>query len=186
MKLYLAYGANLNKQSMSHRCPDAVAVQPVYLQGWSLAFSGVATIRPNGRGCVAGALWAISDADEQSLDHFEGYPDLYRKEVVRVDDMDVMVYVMNGDYPSEPSTGYLMTIAQGYQDWKLDIDYLAQAVKNTQQEIYDYDLQWSTRIESQHGDSSADLADCLYLESRDDLRWLRDQWCTNRFPHTME
>ena len=27
MKLYVAYGSNLNKEQMSHRCPDA---KPVY------------------------------------------------------------------------------------------------------------------------------------------------------------
>jgi gamma-glutamylcyclotransferase (GGCT)/AIG2-like uncharacterized protein YtfP len=131
MKLYFAYGANLNIENMSYRCPDAVAVQPFYLQGWSLAFSGVATIRPDADGCVAGALWAISEDDERSLDTFEGFPSLYRKKTIQIDGMEVMIYVMNANYPSEPSTNYLMTIAQGYQDWALDISYLAEAVDST-------------------------------------------------------
>ena len=186
MKLYFAYGANLNINSMSYRCPDAVAVQPFYLQGWSLAFSGVANIRPDADGCVAGALWAISDADERSLDIFEGYPTLYRKEVIRSDGLEFMIYVMNSDGPGEPSANYLMTIAQGYQDWKLDIDYLTQAVQRTEQEINDYDLQWSTRTGSPPRDAVTDLADHVYLESGNDVRWLRDQWNPNRFPYTME
>jgi hypothetical protein len=79
-----------------------------------------------------------------------------------------------------------MTIAQGYQDWKLDIDYLTQAVQRTEQEINDYDLQWSTRTGSSPGDAATDLEDHVYLEPGNDVRRLRDQWNSNSFPHTME
>ncbi len=184
MKLYFAYGANLNIDSMSYRCPDAVAVQPFYLEGWSLGFSGVATIRPDDTGTVAGALWAISEADERALDMFEGYPSLYRKETIQSDGLEFMVYVMNSDYPNEPSSGYLMTIAQGYQDWSLDVGYLAEAVQQTEQEIYDYDLQRSTA--ARVGRNAGFMEDDLYLQSSDDVRWLRDVWHTDRSPSTLE
>lgn len=169
---------------MGYRCPDAVAVEPLYLEGWRLAFSGVATIKPDPNGVVAGALWAISEADERSLDTFEGYPSLYRKEILQVDGMEIMVYVMNSDWPSEPSANYLMTIAQGYQDWNLDLDYLARAVETTEQEIYNYDLQRSTPKRT--GRHTGFLEDSVYLESSDDVRWLRDHWNTDRYPSTME
>jgi len=184
MKLYFAYGANLNIDSMGYRCPDAVAVEPFYLPGHRLAFSGVATIVPDPRGTVAGALWAISEADERSLDTFEGYPTLYRKEILQADGLEFMVYVMNSAWPSEPSTNYLMTIAQGYQDWDLDLEYLGQAVTTTQQEIYDYDLQRSTRTGT--GRSFEFLEDDVYLEHGNDLRWLRDSWRPDRYPSTLE
>ena len=186
MKLYFAYGANLNIDSMSYRCPDAVAVQPFYLQGWSLAFSGVATIRPDADGCVAGALWAISDADERSLDIFEGYPTIYRKEVIRSDGLELMFYVMNSDGPGVPSANYLMTIAQGYQDWNLDIDYLTLAVHRTEQEINDYDMQWSTHTGSLPGDAAADLADHVHLEPGYDICRLRDVESSHRDPDSIQ
>lgn len=144
MKLYFAYGANLNQDNMSYRCPDAVAVQPLRLNGWRLAFSGVATIQPDPAGTVHGALWAISDADELALDTFEGWPTLYRKEIIRVDGMDVMVYVMNSDRPWPPSSGYLETIAQGYRDWGLDLACLDRAVATTNKETIDHDMYRST------------------------------------------
>lgn len=131
MKLYFAYGANLNRDNMAWRCPDAVTVQPFYLLDWRLAFSGVATIQPRPGDRVPGALWAISDADEQALDIFEGWPSLYRKETVRQDSIDFMVYVMNSDPPAEPSGGYVATIAQGYQDWGLDLGCLDRAIQTT-------------------------------------------------------
>ena len=186
MKLYFAYGANLNIDSMEYRCPDAVAVEPCYLSGWRLGFSGVATIRPDPDGAVAGALWAISEADECSLDRFEGYPSLYRKETIQIDGMEVMVYVMNADYPSEPGNNYLMTIAQGYQDWNLDLGYLAEAVERTEQETYDYDLQRSTQSRTGIDRISRLVADDLYMESSNDVRWLRDQWDSHRYPSTFE
>ena len=136
MKLYFAYGANLNRDNMAWRCPDAVAVQPLYLLDWLLAFSGVATIQPSVGERVPGALWAISDRDEQALDVFEGWPSLYRKERIGQDGVEFMVYVMNSDRPWEPSGGYVASIAQGYQDWGLDLSDLDHAVQRTIQEQY--------------------------------------------------
>ena len=141
MKLYFAYGANLNRDNMAWRCSDAVAVQPFYLLDWRLPFSGVATIQPSVGERVPGALWAISDRDEQALDVFEGWPSLYRKERIGQDGLEFMVYIMNSDRPSEPSGGYVATIAQGYQNWGLDLADLDHAVQTTITEQYaDVDL----------------------------------------------
>ena len=38
MKLYLAYGSNLNKQQMRLRCPDAVPVTTAAVQDYQLVF----------------------------------------------------------------------------------------------------------------------------------------------------
>jgi len=144
MKLYFAYGSNLNQDNMSYRCPDAVAVQSLQLKGWRLAFSGVATIRPDPAGTVDGALWAISDTDEQALDTFEGWPTLYRKEILSCDGLEFMVYIMNCDQPWPPGSGYLETIARGYQDWGLGLDKLAAAVARNRQDIMDHNGHQST------------------------------------------
>ena len=180
MKLYFAYGANLNINNMSRRCPDAVAVQPFHLQDWRLAFSGVATIQPSDGEYVAGALWAISEADERALDDFEGYPYLYRKEIIQSDGLEFMVYVMNQDPPGEPSLNYLLTIAQGYQDWDLDIEDLSAAVYQTQLEEYHNDLQRSDTTQC-HG-VDGDVSDDLQLQSGYGLRWLRDHGLAHRDP----
>ena len=172
MKLYFAYGANLNIANMAQRCPSAVAIQPYYLDHYRLMFSGVATIEPEEGARVPGALWAITEACEQSLDVFEGYPWLYRKQEIMMDGMPVMFYVMNSAAPSEPGASYLETIAQGYEDFGLGLDDLWAAVQCTK-EMQD-DMQWSTHTGSSHRNTATDLADHVYLEPGHDLRWFCD------------
>jgi gamma-glutamylcyclotransferase (GGCT)/AIG2-like uncharacterized protein YtfP len=147
MKLYFAYGANLNLEGMQYRCPNAKPVKPFYLENWRLSFSGVATVQPSPGDYVPGALWALTEDCEKSLDTFEGYPYLYRKQTIKIGKDEIMFYVMNSDPPSEPGISYLITIAEGYQDWQLELDDLWLAVRNTQEEQY-YELQRTSRTRS--------------------------------------
>lgn len=146
MKLYFAYGANLNLDGMAYRCPKAQPVKSFYLKDWQLGFSSVATVRPEKGSCVPGALWKITKQCEQSLDMFEGYPNLYRKKTLRIGGDEIMFYVMNHDTPAEPDIGYLMTIAEGYEDWNLDLGDLWDSVRRTQSEIminrYERNYSW--------------------------------------------
>ncbi len=159
---------------MNRRCPDAVAIEPMYLPDYRLAFSGVATIQPSQGNFVPGALWAITERCEASLDIFEGYPSMYRKETIMVDGMEIMFYAMNSNDPYEPNVNYLMTIAEGYQDWQLELDDLFDAVRITQQESYRHDLQRSTSSTRNTGQYHGLLESSLYLESSDGLCDLRD------------
>ena len=181
MKLYFAYGANLNMHSMRTRCPDAVAIQPFYLDGYRLAFSGVATVLPSEDNRVPGALWAISEQDEAALDRFEGWPHMYRKETIAQDGLEFMIYVMNADTPWEPSQNYLDIIQDGYRDWKLDPEDLDLAVQQTLWEI-DYDMQWSA---SNGIGLDPYMEELLRIPAGHDLRWLRDDWVADRDPETI-
>ena len=75
-----------------------------------------------------GVLWRIFPKDEQSLDHYEGFPVLYGKETVSVRTSDgkqipVMAYTMNAPYrntPALPSWEYLNGIITGC--WQHQID----------------------------------------------------------------
>ena len=133
-KLYFAYGSNMNTNQMAFRCPDAQAVGTVRLEGYRLTFAGnggrrgVATILPEKGSYVDGVLWRIFPKDEQSLDHYEGFPVLYGKETVSVRTSDgkqipVMAYTMNAPYrntPALPSWEYLNGIITGC--WQHQID----------------------------------------------------------------
>lgn len=182
MKLYFAYGANLDQENMRWRCPDAVAIQPLHLQGYRLAFSGVATILPEEHSQVPGGLWAISEADERALDQFEGWPYLYRKETIQQDDLEFMVYVMNSTIAGEPTRPYLDTIEAGYQDWGLALEDLDIAVQRTLWEI-EYDMHSSTA----HGIGlDPHMEELVSSESGHDLRWLRDPGLADRDPTTVQ
>lgn len=78
----------------------------------------------------------IEDSDEKALDRYEGYPTLYRKEMIDVemDDgtkVNAMVYIMNYGNPALPYKEYLNTIIKGYQDVGLDPSYLEETLIDT-------------------------------------------------------
>jgi gamma-glutamylcyclotransferase (GGCT)/AIG2-like uncharacterized protein YtfP len=136
MKLYFAYGANLNKDSMSFRCPRAQPYQAFELRGWQLDFAHHATIRPHPGRTVQGALWRITDDCERSLDAFEGDPSYYTKRLLEQDGREFMVYIMNPPLTGSPGQGYLDIIEQGYRDWNLDFECLDQAIDQLPEDPY--------------------------------------------------
>ena len=131
MKLYFAYGANLNLQGMQFRCPAAKPVSAFLLHDWCLAFSGVATIQPRPGASVPGALWEITSECEDNLDVFEGFPFLYSKVYLAQSNMEFMAYVMNDDPPALPNRSYFNTILEGYRDWDLPVSELHRAREST-------------------------------------------------------
>ena len=142
-KLYVAYGSNLNVEQMSYRCPDAAVVgvgvlANKQLEFWGWPGHGVATVTPKRGSDVPVAVWEISEADERSLDSYEGWPHLYRKEDIQVvldtgEVVTAMVYLMNKEYrgtrvsAAQPSNSYLNTILQGYRYFGLKRDALSKA-----------------------------------------------------------
>ena len=138
-KFYVAYGSNMNIGQMEYRCPTATLVGKVEIPGYKLTFRGglgaVANIEIDPDGVVPAALWIIDDKAETRLDLYEGYPFMYRKEVVpiRLEDgheMHVMAYLMNIEKPrvphGYPSQRYYKTIQEGYKNcgWKNKLNYL--------------------------------------------------------------
>lgn len=145
-KLYLAYGSNLNLEQMSYRCPTARVVGATTIKDYALLFRGqnggaVATIEPIKGSEVPCLVWEITPTDEMALDRYEGYPFLYRKEIVKVKlgrkTVEVMVYIMNEGKPlNAPSCYYYSTILQGYKSADFDISFLKQAVADSM-EVHD-------------------------------------------------
>lgn len=139
-KLYVAYGSNLHLGQMRYRCPDAKVFGTGVLKNYSLTFwgngsgNGVATVLPGADTDVPVAVFEISASDEKSLDVYEGWPRLYRKENIEVlmsDGTTVtgMIYIMNeGHRPTVPSSYYYNVIAAGYNSFGFDTDFLDSAV----------------------------------------------------------
>ena len=74
-------------------------------------------------------IWEISEADEQELDEYEGYPTKYDKQnltiVVNGQEVEVMVYIMTDEHKAKDKKardGYEDTIKQGYKDSGFDLE----------------------------------------------------------------
>jgi len=137
-KLYIAYGSNLNVEQMAKRCPKARIVGTTTIYGYQLLFRGgyesaVATIEPMKASNVPVLVWEITPADEVSLDRYEGFPFLYRKENLKVhlnnEEVTAMVYIMNDGRPlGTPNCYYYSTILEGYKTAGFDVNILREAV----------------------------------------------------------
>lgn len=127
-KLYVAYGSNMNLEQMAYRCPAADLVGVGSIPDYELEFHGVATIVPKVGRQVPAVIWRISEVDEKRLDIYEGYPKLYRKELLQVrynsKIIECMAYTLKAHHPARPSDVYLHCILQGYQQNKINVQYL--------------------------------------------------------------
>ena len=139
--LYIAYGSNLNLPQMAFRCPTAKVVGASEIKDYELLFRGgrkssVATVEPLKGSSVPVLLWKLKERDLQALDRYEGYPHLYRKDILEVElkgkPVLAMVYIMDDRHPfGSPSDYYLNTIMEGYQSAGFDTEFLEQAVEKS-------------------------------------------------------
>ncbi len=148
--LYIAYGSNMNIDQMAQRCPKAKLVTSSWLEGYRLRFKGgehssVATVEPSKDDLVPIVIWEIHSSDEKSLDVYEGYPHLYRKETIWIKlgkkKLPAMIYIMNGSsYPyGLPSKIYFDIIRDGYVSAGFDPKLLHQAVAENLKGEFTYD-----------------------------------------------
>lgn len=132
-RLYIAYGSNLSLSQMAGRCPTAEVVGTATLRGWRLMFRKVATIERCAGYTVPVLIWRLQPQDERALDRYEGWPHLYRKEILKVTlngkRQNAMAYIMNEDaHPySPPEKLYMQTILGGYGDFGFDPGILYRA-----------------------------------------------------------
>ncbi len=144
-RIYGAYGSNLNIKQMKKRCPTAKVIGTTVINNYALVFRGtgdaaVATLEPSPGSGVPIALWEIQVQDEYHLDRYEGYPDLYRKEIldfnVSSQVKEIMMYLMNEQYPYEiPSSQYIDVIKEGYHDHGFDERILLDAVEQAKENV---------------------------------------------------
>ena len=119
---YIAYGSNMVKEQMAHRCPGAKLIGTGYLPNHRLEFYLHATVertRTHGAN-VPVAVWEISKEDERNLDRYEGFPSYYtkhRRRVVMDDGSEIrgMVYIMNVIRPQPPTAAYYNAIVYAYE-----------------------------------------------------------------------
>ena len=144
-RLYIAYGSNINLEQMSNRCPNSKVIGKEMLKGYELEFRGVATIVPNDKSEVPILIWEIDGRDEHSLDRYEGFPNLYRKELFEIEvdgeKKECMAYLMNKGQISPPTSYYYSVINQGYEANDMDTSYLRAARERSGCEQYFDEIQ---------------------------------------------
>ncbi len=132
--LYFAYGSNLNHFQMKRRCKDSIYLKKINLKDFRLTFRSkyrAADIEPKKNSIVTGGLFKISKSDENKLDVYEDYPNLYKKYYFYYYGKKVMTYTMVKKSPFRfPTKKYLNVVKQGYKDCELDNNYLLKALKN--------------------------------------------------------
>lgn len=129
MKIYAAYGSNMNINQMSKRCPAAKIYITGTIEGYELVFRGRghANIIKNKSASTPVVLWQITKACEKELDKYEELGSYYIKENINVlvkdNIMEAFVYVMTdsmNEKKSKPTDAYFNTIKDGYIDNNLD------------------------------------------------------------------
>jgi gamma-glutamylcyclotransferase len=134
---YFAYASNMNKRQMAERCPGCKFLKRAYLENWKYFYDqhpeskvgAKANIFQSRGDVVWGALFEINGNHLESMDHHEGYPKQYQREIVTIRDDDgqsyeAWVYFRKPQTPGRPSPEYLEIVRQGALDSGLPEDYL--------------------------------------------------------------
>ena len=139
--LYFAYGSNLCTRQMSERCGSWRLLTRAALPGFRLSFprrseerdgGGVAGVTADAGAAVQGVVYELSEEDLAKIDDFEGVPEDYTRERVRVrapesGELEVWTYfaVPQAEGPFAPSRAYLDSIIEGAREHGLPAPYVA-------------------------------------------------------------
>lgn len=145
-RYYGAYGSNLNIRQMKMRCPQARIIGTSVIEGSHLLFKGsrtgyYLTVESKENCSVPIAVWEVTQADELSLNRYEGFPTFYYKKEItlpvkgiktgKVRNRKVFLYIMHEDRPiGKPSDFYLRTCLEGYKNFGFDNKPLINAYLN--------------------------------------------------------
>ena len=145
MKLYGAYGSNLNLKQMQIRCPSAIPVCSIYLENSNLAFKGVADLEEKIGTLGFMGVYEITKFCEEALDIYEEYPYVYEKKFVKKKiegkNREIMFYVMKKKYNyAVPTKKYFKVIEKGFKNWnaslKLLYDSCIHSINNNSEKGY--------------------------------------------------
>ncbi|WP_344172110.1 gamma-glutamylcyclotransferase [Pilimelia columellifera] len=139
MRLYAAYGSNLDPARMRAYCPHSPMVGVGWLEGWRLTFAGeeslgwegaVTTVVESPGDRVFVALYDVHQWDAAQLDEIEGVgAGTYRKLTVRVATLEgespAWIYVFEGYEGGLPTAWYLSEIANAAEKAGAPDDYVA-------------------------------------------------------------
>ncbi len=131
---YFAYGSNMDVEQMKQRCPGAVLVDKVYIDGYKFLINerGVGTIVRDISKTVYGILWLITKEDEKALDRYEGIGQYhYFKidlETLSIDNPGksyyALAYIAYNNIPGKPREGYVERVVEAARMNGLKEEYI--------------------------------------------------------------
>jgi len=131
MRLYFAYGSNMDRVHMARLCPHAEPIGIASLRSYKyvMAASGFATVIPWPGSFVHGVLWKVGPKEVAALDRYEDIAGgLYRAVQLPIKYNDrllrALVYLANGDKTGITPPGYTEKIIAAAKDWNLPPDYI--------------------------------------------------------------
>jgi gamma-glutamylcyclotransferase (GGCT)/AIG2-like uncharacterized protein YtfP len=133
-KLYFAYGANMDIETMLDRCPSSKFLIDGSLVGYRFIINknGVATIVKDNNHAVFGKIWELAPEDEDFLDLFEGVKGgWYFKNMVVVDELscekkanECLVYISSNSTIGSPIQDYFENIIDNCKKSNFPSPYL--------------------------------------------------------------
>jgi hypothetical protein len=127
---YIAYGSNMCRAQMAQRCPGATLLGVASLPGKRFLINreGFATLVPAPAAQAYGLVWTLNEADERSLDLYEGVAEgAYRKEsVILAEHGEVLIYIAADATPGAPHAAYLNIILAAALAAALPLAYQAE------------------------------------------------------------
>lgn len=133
---YFAYGSNLWRNQMRHRCPDAMLLGMGCLYGyrWIITKRGYASIIQSPGDVVYGSVYEVGFDDVAALDQYEGVAQgAYYKELVLVECggrlEECMTYVDPVQVEGIASQEYCKRINAGLCDAELPPEYVAHNIR---------------------------------------------------------
>jgi cation transport regulator ChaC len=131
MTLYFAYGSNMSRAAMAHRCPTARAIGPAALEGYAffVGIDGWGSVRAKRGARVHGVLWRLTPRDIAALHAYEllhkGLYDLRRLPVrLGARRVSATIYLLRRRKTGRPKPGYVEMIAAAARAWSLPERYV--------------------------------------------------------------
>jgi len=131
MRLYFAFGSNMERAHMERLCRGAEALGTAHLEHhqFFIAQAGYASIAAKRGATVHGVLWKITAPHLAKLDQYESVAaGLYRLAAVPVHHGDkllrALVYVASDPRPGRPKPGYQEGVVAAARAWQLPERYV--------------------------------------------------------------
>jgi gamma-glutamylcyclotransferase (GGCT)/AIG2-like uncharacterized protein YtfP len=130
--LYFAYGSNMDAAAMARRCPRSRLLGRGRLARWRFVLmpSGYASVTPDPRAVVHGALWEVPVCDTPALDRYEEVGrGLYAKRMIPVlrepfGAAPALVYIGAAPHQGASGPGYMAGIVAAAREIGLPPAYV--------------------------------------------------------------